>query len=49
MPEQNTSKEQTLASMQHMADLIAKEKAQLWINHDAPQGSQTRHSPEYYE
>lgn len=49
VPEQNTSKEQTLASMQHMADLIAKEKAQLWINHDAPQGSGVRHSPEYYE
>jgi len=49
VPEQNTSKEQTLASMQHMADLIAKEKAQLWINHDAPQASQKRHSPEFYE
>jgi N-acyl homoserine lactone hydrolase len=49
VPEQNTSKELTLASMQHMADLIAKEKAQLWINHDAPQGNQVRRSPEFYE
>jgi N-acyl homoserine lactone hydrolase len=49
VPEQNVSKEQTLASMQRMADLIAKEKAQLWINHDAPQGNQAKHAPDYYE
>ncbi len=49
VPEQNTSKDLTLASMTRMADLIAKEKAQLWINHDAPQGNQMKHSPEYYE
>jgi N-acyl homoserine lactone hydrolase len=49
VPEQNTSKQDTLASMQHMADLIAREKAHLWINHDAPQAAQARHSPDYYE
>jgi N-acyl homoserine lactone hydrolase len=34
VPSGNTDKDQTLASMQRIADTLAKEKAQLWINHD---------------
>ena len=33
-PTKNTDKDRTAASMQRMADVMAKEKAQLWINHD---------------
>ena len=34
VPAINTDQEQTTASMQKIADTLAKEKAQLWINHD---------------
>src|SRR5437667_8114318 len=34
VPGGNFDKEQTVSSMTRMADLMAKEKAQLWINHD---------------
>jgi glyoxylase-like metal-dependent hydrolase (beta-lactamase superfamily II) len=49
VPELNTSKDQTLASMQRIADILATEHAQLWINHDAAQTSQLKHAPDYYE
>ena len=45
----NTSKEQTLASMQRIADILAKEHAQLWINHDKPQSDGQKKSPEFYD
>jgi hypothetical protein len=35
--------------MQRIADILAKEHAQLWINHDAAQTSQFKHAPDYYE
>src|SRR6202045_1994135 len=34
VPVNNFSKDLTLASMQKLSDTLAKEKAQLWINHD---------------
>ena len=34
VPDINSNKDQTSASMQRMADIMAREKAQLWINHD---------------
>ncbi len=37
VPSINFNKEQTLASMQKLSDILAKEKAQLWINHDKAQ------------
>jgi len=37
VPAQNSDKDLTNASMQRMADLMAKENAQLWINHDKAQ------------
>jgi N-acyl homoserine lactone hydrolase len=45
----NTGKEQTLASMQRIADILAIEHAQLWINHDKPQSDGQKKSPEFYE
>ena len=49
VPGPNFNKEQTLASMQRIADLMAQNKAQLWINHDKPQSSALKHSPEFYD
>src|SRR6266508_1640784 len=37
VPSNNVDREQTLKSYQRIADLLAQHKAQLWINHDAPQ------------
>ena len=49
VPTTNVDKEKTLASLQRMADLMAQNKAQLWINHDKPQSDSLKHSPEFYE
>ena len=45
----NSNKEQTQASMQKIADTLANEKAQLWINHDKAQRDSLKMSPEFYE
>jgi N-acyl homoserine lactone hydrolase len=49
VPSNNTDKDQTLASMQRIADLLAKEKAQLWINHDKAQRDSLKMAPEFYD
>lgn len=49
VPSMNTSRDQTLASLQRMATVIDDKKAQLWINHDKPQSAGLRYSPAYYE
>jgi len=49
VPVNNFSKEETLASMQKIADLLTKEKAQLWINHDKAQRDGLKLSPEFYD
>src|SRR5438067_1045161 len=49
VPENNTDKAQTSASMARMADVMAKEKAQLWINHDKAQRDSLKLAPELYE
>jgi N-acyl homoserine lactone hydrolase len=49
VPSMNTSKEQTIASMQRIADILAKEHGQLWINHDKPQSDAQKKAPDYYE
>jgi glyoxylase-like metal-dependent hydrolase (beta-lactamase superfamily II) len=49
VPAMNVNKEQTIASMQRIADILAKEHAQLWINHDKPQSDAQKKAPEYYE
>ncbi len=49
VPVFNFNKDQTLASLQRIADILAKEHGQLWINHDEPQTSAQKKPPEYYE
>ena len=49
VPAMNASKEQTLASLQRIADVMAERKAQLWINHDKAQSESLRYAPMYYE
>ena len=49
VPANNTDKDQTLASMQRIADLLTKEKAQLWINHDKAQRDSLKMAPALYD
>ncbi|MFL5088671.1 MAG: N-acyl homoserine lactonase family protein, partial [Xanthobacteraceae bacterium] len=49
VPENNANKDQSVASMQRMADLIAQHKAQLWINHDKAQRDSQKMAPEFYD
>ncbi|SDI82314.1 Glyoxylase, beta-lactamase superfamily II [Bradyrhizobium sp. Rc2d] len=49
VPSMNVSKDQTAASMQKIADTLAKEKAQLWINHDKAQRDSQKMAPEFYD
>ena len=49
VPVMNFNKDQTLASMQRIADILAKEHGQLWINHDEAQSAAQKKAPEYYE
>ena len=45
----NTSAEQTQASLQRVAQVLADKRAQLWINHDKPQSLAQRRSPAFYD
>jgi N-acyl homoserine lactone hydrolase len=49
VPEGNVDKEKTLASMQRLADVLQKEHAQLWINHDKAQRDGLKLAPDYYQ
>lgn len=49
VPSINFDKDNTLASMQRIADLLVQENAQLWINHDKAQRDTLKMAPEYYE
>jgi N-acyl homoserine lactone hydrolase len=49
VPAGNTGQEQTKASMEKIAGILAKEKATLWINHDKAQRDTLKMSPEFYE
>jgi hypothetical protein len=49
VPSINADKEKTLASMQHIADLLTTEHAQLWINHDKAQRDSLKMAPDYYD
>lgn len=49
VPSINANKEQSAASMQKIADTLAKENAQLWINHDKAQRDSQKMSPEFYD
>lgn len=49
VPSMNYSADQTVASMQKLADLQKKENAQLWINHDKAQRDTLKMAPEFYQ
>ena len=49
VPAINIGQEQTRTSMQRIADILAKEKATLWINHDKAQRDTLKMAPEYYD
>jgi N-acyl homoserine lactone hydrolase len=49
VPPMNVDREQTLASMQRMEDLLEETGAELWIHHDAPQGETRRRAPAFYD
>jgi glyoxylase-like metal-dependent hydrolase (beta-lactamase superfamily II) len=49
IPSMNTSRDQTLASMERIASILAEQKATLWINHDKPQSAQLHYAPASYE
>ncbi|WP_442286590.1 N-acyl homoserine lactonase family protein [Variovorax sp. M-6] len=49
VPSINFNAQQTVASMQRLANILAKEKAQLWINHDKAQRDGQKLSPSFYE
>lgn len=49
VPSINIDKDKTTASMQRIADVMAKEHAKLWINHDAAQRKTLKLAPEFYD
>jgi N-acyl homoserine lactone hydrolase len=49
VPVNNDSQEKSKASMEKMAGVLAKEKAQLWINHDKAQRDSLKMSPRFFE
>ena len=49
VPSANFDKDKTITSMQRLADVAAKEHAQLWINHDAAQRATLKMAPDYYD
>jgi N-acyl homoserine lactone hydrolase len=49
VPAINFDGDKTAASMQRMADIMAKETAQLWINHDKAQRDSLKMSPGFYD
>jgi len=49
VPQMNVNRDQTLASMQRIADVLAQRKAQLWIGHDKAQSERLKYAPAYYD
>lgn len=49
VPVINSDPEQTKSSMNRIGEILAKEKAMLWINHDKAQRDTLRMFPEHYE
>jgi|tagenome__1003787_1003787.scaffolds.fasta_scaffold20458809_1 N-acyl homoserine lactone hydrolase len=49
VPARNFNKDQSLASMDKLAAIVAREHATLWINHDKEQTDTLAHAPEYFE
>jgi len=49
VPSGNVDKDKTVTSMERIAEILKKEKAQLWINHDKAQRDTLKLAPQYYE
>jgi N-acyl homoserine lactone hydrolase len=49
VPARNFNKEQSVASMERVATVLAAEHAELWINHDKSQSARVPKAPEYVE
>jgi hypothetical protein len=49
VPAFNYDREQSLASMRKVADLLASQRAELWINHDTAHSARIPKSPRYIE
>jgi glyoxylase-like metal-dependent hydrolase (beta-lactamase superfamily II) len=49
VPSFNTSRDQSLASMERIAAIVASTKAQLWIHHDKVQNDAQKKSPAFYD
>lgn len=49
VPSINFDKDKTATSMQRIADVLGKENAQLWINHDKAQRDRLKMAPDYYD
>jgi len=49
VPAMNFNKDETVASMQRIADILSREHGQLWINHDKAQRATLKLSPAFYE
>ena len=49
VPSLNTDNDKSVASMQRIADILAKEKAQLWINHDKAQRDTLKMAPGFHD
>jgi N-acyl homoserine lactone hydrolase len=49
VPDINFNKPETAASMQRITDVMARENAQLWINHDKVQRDGLKMAPDFYD
>jgi N-acyl homoserine lactone hydrolase len=49
VPSMNVNRDQTLASLDRIAGVLAERKATLWINHDRAQSATLRYAPASYE
>jgi glyoxylase-like metal-dependent hydrolase (beta-lactamase superfamily II) len=49
VPSFNASHDQSLASMERIAAIVASSKAQLWIHHDKAQSDGRKKSPAFYD
>ena len=49
VPAGNFDKEKTVASMKRMAEILATNKAELWINHDKAQRDAQKMAPRFYD
>jgi N-acyl homoserine lactone hydrolase len=49
VPGFNFDQAKSATSMTHMADILAKEHGEIWINHDKPQRESLKLAPAFYE